>query len=160
MARSKNEQPVRIRNRRAAHDYHLHEKMEAGLVLRGTEVKSIRSGHAQIHEGFVRLDKGEPFLYHAHIDEYSHGTDQNHTPRRPRKLLLNKREIRKIGDAIQMGGKTVIPLSLYFKRGKAKLEIAVASGKKLHDKRETLKKKEADREANRAVRDFQKYGAR
>ncbi len=159
MARSKNQQPVNIRNRRASHDYHLHEKFEAGLVLRGTEVKSIRTGHAQIHEGFVRLDKGEPYLYHAHIDEYVHGTDQNHAPRRPRKLLLNKREIRKIRDAIQMGGKTVVPLGLFFKRGKAKLEIAIASGKKLHDKRETLKKKEADREANRAVRDFQKYGS-
>jgi len=159
VARSKNQQPVNIRNRRASHDYHLHEKFEAGLVLRGTEVKSIRTGHAQIHEGFVRIDKDEPFLFHAHIDEYAHGTDQNHTPRRPRKLLLNKREIRKIREAVQMGGKTVIPLGLYFKRGKAKIEIAIASGKKLHDKRETLKKKEADREANRAMRDFQKHGS-
>lgn len=158
MARTKTQQPASIRNRRASHDYHLHEKIEAGLVLRGTEVKSIRQGRAQIQDGFVRLDKGEPYLYHVHIDEYDFGTDQNHAPRRPRKLLLHKKEIRKIREAILMGGKTVVPLSLYFSRGKAKIEIAIASGKKLHDKRETLKKKEADRETARALSDFRKHG--
>jgi len=150
--------PVEIRNRRAAHDYHIHEKMEAGLVLRGTEVKSARQGKAQIQDAFVRIDKGEPVLYHAHIDEYSFGNENNHPPRRPRKLLLHKKEIRNLRDAVQMGGKTVIPLRLYFRRGRAKIEIAIASGKKLHDKRETLKRKEAERETNRALRDFQRQG--
>jgi len=154
----KNSEPLEIRNRRALHDYHIHEKLEAGLVLQGTEVKSIRQGKAQIQEAFVRIHKGEPVLYHAHIEEYALGTDHNHPPRRPRKLLLHQREIRKIRDSIQMGGKTVIPLRMYFSRGKLKVEIAIASGKKLHDKRETLKKKEADREANRALRDFQRRG--
>ncbi|MBC2600836.1 SsrA-binding protein SmpB [Puniceicoccus vermicola] len=159
MARSKkNTEPVEIRNRRAFHDYHIHDKFEAGLVLQGTEVKSVRLGKAQIQEAFVRFDKGEPFLYHAYIDEYKFGNENNHAPRRPRKLLLHQKEIRKLHDAIQMGGKTVVPLKLYFLRGNLKAQIAIASGKKLHDKRETLKKKEADREANRAVRDFQRYG--
>lgn len=159
MTRSKKStEPLEIRNRRAFHDYHIHEKIEAGLVLQGTEVKSIRQGKAQIQEAFVRITKGEPFLYHAYIDEYALGTDNNHPPRRPRKLLLHQREIRKIRDSIQMGGKTVIPLKMYFTRGKLKVQIAIASGKKLHDKRETLKKKEADREANRALRDFQRQG--
>ncbi len=159
MARTKKStEPPEIRNRRAFHDYHIHDKLEAGLVLRGTEVKSVRMGKAQIQESFVRFDKGEPFLFHAYIDEYTHGNENNHAPRRPRKLLLHQREIRKIREAVQMGGKTVIPLKLYFVRGKLKAQIAIASGKKLHDKRETLKKKEADREANRAVRDFQRHG--
>lgn len=159
MARTKKEnEPVEIRNRRAFHDYHIHDKFEAGLVLQGTEVKSVRQGKAQIQEAFVRFTKNEPFLYHAYIDEYAFGNENNHAPRRPRKLLLQQREIRKIREAVEMGGKTVIPLKLYFVRGKLKVQIAVASGKKLHDKRETLKKKEADREASRAVRDFQRHG--
>lgn len=158
MARTKTQEPVEIRNRRAFHDYHIHDRLEAGLVLQGTEVKSVRLGKAQIQESFVRFDKGQPYLYHAHIEEYAFGNENNHLPRRPRKLLLNKREIRKIRESVQMGGKTVIPLRLYFRKGNLKVEIAVASGKKLHDKRETLKKKEADREANRAVRDFQRHG--
>jgi len=156
--KTKSTEPLEIRNRRAFHDYHIHDKFEAGLVLKGTEVKSVRMGKAQIQDGFVRLDRGEPFLYHAHIDEYSFGNTNNHTPRRPRKLLLHRREIRKISDSIKMDGKTVIPLKLYFSRGKLKVQLGVASGKKLHDKRETLKKKEADREANRALRDFQRNG--
>ena len=155
---NKKSAPVEIRNRRAAHDYHLHEKMEAGLVLQGTEVKSTRQGKAQIQDAFVRIDKGEPVLYHAHIDEYSFGNENNHSPRRPRKLLLHKKEIRNLRDAVQLGGKTIIPLRLYFRRGRAKIEIAIASGKKLHDKRETLKRKEAERETNRALRDFQRQG--
>lgn len=158
MARSKNPDPVEIRNRRAFHDYHVLEKLEAGLVLRGTEVKSIRAGRAQIQDAFVRLTKGEPFLYHAHVDEYGFGNENNHPPRRPRKLLLHKREVRKIREATEMGGKTVIPLRIYFRRGNAKVEIGVAQGKKRHDKREAEKKKEADREANRALREFQKTG--
>jgi len=158
VARTKTQEPVEIRNRRAFHDYHIHDRLEAGLVLQGTEVKSVRLGKAQIQESFVRFDKGQPYLYHAHIEEYAFGNENNHLPRRPRKLLLNKREIRKIRESVQMGGKTVIPLRLYFRKGNLKVEIAVASGKKLHDKRETLKKKEADREANRAVRDFQRHG--
>ncbi|MEM0965171.1 MAG: SsrA-binding protein SmpB [Verrucomicrobiota bacterium] len=158
MARTTKQQPAEIRNRRAFHDYHIHEKLEAGMILKGTEVKSIREGKVQIQDAFVRFQREEPVLYHAHIDEYAFGTDHNHSPRRPRKLLLHRNEIRKIKEAIQMGGKTVIPLRVYFSRGMAKVEIAIASGKKLHDKREALKKREADREANRALREFNRKG--
>lgn len=159
MARTKKtNEPLEIRNRRALHDYHIHDNFEAGLVLQGTEIKSVRQGKAQLQDAFVRFEKGAPVLYHAYIDEYAFGTDNNHPPRRPRKLLLHQKEIRKLRDAVQMGGKTVIPLKMYFVRGRLKVQIAIASGKKLHDKRETLKKKEADREARRAVRETQRYG--
>jgi SsrA-binding protein len=139
-----------IRNAKALHDYFVEDKFEAGIVLTGTEVKSIRAGLAQISESFVRLDGGVPILYHAHISEYSHGSYDNHNPYNPRRLLLHKKEIRKIQQAVQSGGYTVVPLRLYMKGALVKVEIAVARGKKLFDKREDLKKAIAKREMGRA----------
>lgn len=142
---------IEIRNKKASHKYHIEEKFEAGIKLQGTEVKSIRQGKAQIGESFVRIEKGNAILYHAHIDEYKFGTDSNHNPTRPRQLLLHKKEINKLRGSIEAGGKAVIPLRLYIKKGLVKVEIAICQGKKLHDKREDLKKKEAMREAERIV---------
>ena len=141
-----------MRNSRAYRDYFVDETLEAGIVLKGTEVKSIRRGMVQINESFVRIDKGVPILYHAHIAEYTHGTDSNHNPYRPRKLLLNKKEIRKWEQAIQSGGRTIIPLRLYFKEGLVKVEIALCRGKKQYDKREDLKKAVDVRETQRMVK--------
>lgn len=144
--------PTEIRNRRAFHDYTIEERFEAGLALRGTEVKSVRVGKAQISDAFVRFQKNRPILFNSHIEEYAFGSDNNHAPRRPRKLLLNRREINRILGQIQSGGKTVIPLRLYFKKALVKVEIAVAVGKKMYDKRETLKRRLSEREAEREVR--------
>ncbi len=141
-----------VRNSKAYHNYFVGEKLEAGIVLKGTEVKSVRDGKAQITESFVRLDKGEPILYHAHIAEYSHGNLNNHEPLRPRKLLLNAKEIRKLRQEVEMGGQTIVPTRMYIKHGLVKVEIAVCRGKKLYDKREDFKKRTAMREAERALR--------
>lgn len=141
-----------IRNRKAHYNYTIEDRMEAGLVLRGTEVKSIRQGKAQLSESFVRIVKAKPVLFNAHIEAYSHGNLNNHEPRRPRKLLLHKREIDKLRAAIEAGGKTVVPIRLYQKSGLFKIEIGIGTGKKKHDKRETLKRKEALREAERAIK--------
>jgi len=141
-----------IRNRRAFHDFNVEDKLEAGLVLRGTEVKSVRAGKAQIQDAFVRFDRGKPVLYHAHIDEYEHGNLNNHRPRRPRPLLLNRKEIDRLQGEIQSGGKTIIPLRIYFRHGLAKIEIGLATGKKKVDKRQTLRQREDDREADRYLK--------
>lgn len=138
-----------IRNAKALHDYFVEEKYEAGIVLTGTEVKAIRAGLAQISDSFVRLDGGVPILYHAHISEYAYGSFANHNPYNPRRLLLHKREIRKIQQAVQSGGYTIVPLRMYMKQALVKVEIAVARGKKLFDKREDLKKAIAKRELGR-----------
>lgn len=141
-----------IRNSKAFHEYFVEETFEAGIELLGTEVKSIRMGKAQISDAFVRVEKGQAILYHAHIDEYAFGNIHNHNPLRPRRLLLHKREIRDIQSASQAQGMSVIPLRMYIKHGLIKLEIAICKGKKLYDKRETLKKKMAMREAEKALR--------
>jgi SsrA-binding protein len=141
-----------VRNARARRDYFVDETLEAGIALRGTEVKSIRKGTVQINDAFVRIDKGTPILYHAHIAEYAFGTSSNHNPYRPRKLLLNKREIRKWEQVIQSGGRTIIPLRMYFKQGLVKVEIALCRGKKQFDKREDLKKAVDLREVQRTVK--------
>ncbi len=141
-----------MRNTRAERDYFIDETLEAGIVLRGTEVKSIRQGMVQLNEAFVRIDKGVPILYHAHIAEYTFGTSANHNPYRPRKLLLNKRELRRWEQAIQSGGRTIIPLRLYFVKGLVKVELALCTGKKQYDKREDLKREVELREAQRSVR--------
>jgi SsrA-binding protein len=156
VSQSKSSLPPEIRNKKAFHDYAIEEKHEAGLMLVGTEVKSLRQGKAQMRDSFVRIEKGVPVLYHLHISEYDYGNINNHDPYRPRRLLMHKREISRLEGAVQSGGLTIIPLRIYFTRGRAKVEIALAKGKKLHDKRETMKRKEANREAERAVRDFQK----
>ena len=144
-----------IRNAKVHHDYFVSDSYEAGIVLRGTEVKSVRLGKAQIRDSFARIDRGEIILYHAHIDEYAFGNFNNHNPVRPRKLLLNKREIHKIAGAIESGGKTLIPTRMYIKHGLVKVELGICTGKKQHDKRETLKKKIDMREAERAMKKAQ-----
>lgn len=150
--------PPEIRNRKAFHDYQIGEKLEAGIALQGNEVKAIRAGKAQLRDAFVRIQKGEAYLYHAHIDEYAFDTSGQHLPRRPRKLLLHAREIRRLREAVQSGGRTIVPLRLYFRRGRVKVEIAVVTGKKQHDKREAMKRKTALREAEREVARYTKRG--
>ncbi|MDR1817078.1 MAG: SsrA-binding protein SmpB [Puniceicoccales bacterium] len=152
MAARKSAPPVReFRNAKAGRDYFLEQRFEAGIVLTGTEIKSVRNGGVNLADSFVRLDGGIPVLYHAHITEYNFGNLNNHAPYRPRKLLLKKREIRKLADATKSGGYTVVPTRLYFKGALAKVEIAVAKGKQHHDRREDLKKREADREIRRTL---------
>ena len=143
-----------IRNAKAHHNYFVGDRFEAGIVLRGAEVKAIREGNAQIGESFCRLEKGQVWLYNSHVGEYSFGNSQNHPPRRKRKLLLRRREINKLVGAVEVGGKSLIPLRIYLKHGLIKVEIALCSGKKLHDKRETLKKKISMREAEREMRRY------
>lgn len=138
-------------NRKARHDYHINERMEAGIVLTGTEVKSLRQGRASLVDGFVTIDNGEAWLRNVHIPEYSFGTGYNHAPRRTRKLLLHRRQIDQLQKEVANSGRTIVPLALYFSEGNAKVEIAVATGKKTWDKRETLKERDATREAQRAL---------
>jgi SsrA-binding protein len=139
-------------NKKAFHDYFVLQKAEAGVALTGTEVKSLRDGKANIKDSYVIFKNGEAFLFNAHISAYSHGNLQNHEPERNRKLLLHRREIEKLREQVVEKGLTVVPLRLYFKGGKVKVEIAVVRGKKLYDKRETEKKRELDREAAVAMK--------
>ncbi|MCC5024887.1 MAG: SsrA-binding protein SmpB [Candidatus Synoicihabitans palmerolidicus] len=141
-----------VRNAKALHEYHVEVRFEAGIALKGTEVKSIRAGRAQIAESFGRLKNGELWLVNAHIDEYRFGTYLNHEPRRTRKLLLRKPELRKIDQAMNQGGRSLIPIRMYFKEALVKVEVAICTGKKLYDKREDLKKKIVDRELDRVVK--------
>jgi SsrA-binding protein len=138
------------RNRRARHDYHIEDTYEAGLVLTGTEVKSLRAGRASLSDGYALIRDGEVWLEGVHIPEYTMGTWTNHAARRPRKLLLHRREIGKLVVRTRESGLTLVPLSLYFKDGKAKVELAVARGKRSYDKRQTLAKRDAEREMERA----------
>ena len=138
-------------NKTARHDYFIEEVYECGLVLTGTEVKSLRAGRATLTDGYAMARDGEIWVSGVHIPEYNQGSWTNHTPRRDRKLLLHKREIAQINGVIKHGGLTLIPLSLYFKDGKAKVEIAVAKGKKAHDKRNTLMEQQMTREVNREL---------
>jgi SsrA-binding protein len=139
-------------NKRARHDYHIDASYEAGLVLSGTEVKSLRAGRASLLDGYATLRDGEVWLHNVHIPEYEGGTWTNHTPRQPRKLLLHRGEIKEISRAVAEKGLTIVPLSLYFKDGYAKVEIGVARGKKHYDKRQTLAERDARRETERALR--------
>jgi SsrA-binding protein len=138
-------------NKKARHDYHIDDTYEAGLVLTGTEVKSLRQGRASLVDGFVDIDHGEAWLHAVHIPEYSQGTWTNHSARRKRKLLLHRSEIAKIDREVSAKGVTVIPLSLYFSDGRAKVEIALARGKKSWDKRQAIAERTADREKEQAV---------
>jgi SsrA-binding protein len=138
-------------NRKARHDYHIEDVYEAGLVLSGTEVKALRAGRASLVDGFASIDGGEAFLENVHIPEYTQGTWNNHATRRKRKMLLNKSEILKLAREVKESGYTLVPLSIYFKDGRAKVEIALAKGKKEYDKRQTLKEQQDTREAARAV---------
>ena len=139
-------------NRQALHDYAVEERLEAGLALTGTEVKSIRSGRASLREGFVRVADGEAWLEGVHIAPYEHGTYFNHEPTRPRKLLLHRAEIDDLARRSQAQGYTIVPLRLYFKDGRAKVEVALARGKRQYDKRQALAAADARREMERALR--------
>jgi len=134
-------------NKKAYHDYFVLQKVEAGIALTGTEVKSLRDGRAQLKDSYVHFEGGEAFLFDAHISPYSHGNRENHDPERKRKLLLHKNEIEKLRVQVVEKGLTIVPLRLYFKGGRVKAEIAVVRGKKLYDKRANEKKREMDREA-------------
>lgn len=140
------------RNKRARHDYHILETWEAGLVLSGTEVKSLRDGKANIADAYAIVKDGEVFLLNLHIAPYEQGNRFNHDPTRTRKLLLHRKEIRRMIGAVERQGLTLIPLELYFKRGIAKMTLALGKGKKLHDKRDTARERDAEREIARAVR--------
>ena len=140
-------------NRKAHHDFHLLETFEAGLVLMGTEVKAIREGHVNLRDSFARVEAGEVWVYNMHISPYSHRGYSDHEPTRRRKLLLHRQEIRKlIGKTVERG-MTLVPTRLYFKEGRVKIAISLAKGKKAHDKRETVKRREADRETRAAVKE-------
>lgn len=144
-------QKVVATNRRARHDYAIEDTYEAGLVLTGTEVKSLRMGRASLVDGYAFVDGGEAWLDAVHIPEYADGTWNNHAPRRKRKLLLHKAQIVKIENKVKQGGYTIVPLSIYFNDGRAKVEIAVAKGKREYDKRQALRERQDKREADRAM---------
>jgi SsrA-binding protein len=139
-------------NKKALHDYFVLQKLEAGVALTGTEVKSLREGMVNLKDSYILLKDGEAFLFGTHISPYSHGNLQNHEPERTRKLLLHKKEIEKLFSQVVEKGLTVVPLRLYFRGSRVKAEIAVVRGKKLFDKRETEKRREADREAAAAIK--------
>jgi SsrA-binding protein len=139
-------------NRRARHDYHILESIEAGIQLQGTEVKAIRSGKVQLKDSFVEFRDGQAFLVGAHVSPYSHGNRENHLPERPRRLLLKRRQIERLFGRTLLKGHTVVPLAIYLKGNWIKVEIALAQGKKLYDKRDAERRKELDREAAEAVK--------
>lgn len=143
---------VIVFNRKASHDYFLEERFEAGIALQGTEIKSIRSGHAQLKDAYISFVNGEAFIKEMHISPYEFGNRFNHDETRERKLLLHKAEIRKLHQKVKLKGYTVVPTSLYLEKGKAKLEIALARGKDLHDKRNSEREKDAKREIEKALK--------
>ena len=147
---------VIAQNRKATHDYFIEETYEAGMVLKGTEIKSIRAGRVNLKDSFARVEDGEVFLYGLHISPYEQGNRFNHDPERTRKLLLHKEEIRKLIGATKEKGYALIPLKIYIRNGFAKVELALAKGKKLYDKRQTMAKRDAQREIERAFRERQK----
>ncbi|NLJ84227.1 MAG: SsrA-binding protein SmpB [Halanaerobiaceae bacterium] len=152
---SKDNIRVIARNKKARHDYHIEETFEAGIILKGTEIKSIREGKVNLKDSFAMVEDGEVFLYNMHISPYSHGNRENHDPERKRKLLLHRREIRKLIGRTTMKGYTLVPLSIYIKRNLAKIELALARGKKIWDKREDIAKKTAEREIERVFKERQ-----
>ncbi len=158
MARPKPEtfdkQKTVAENRRARYDYAIEDKFEAGLVLQGTEVKALRAGHATIAESYAEIRDGEVWLVNANIPEFSHGNRNNHEPKRPRKLLLNVREVNKLFGAVERKGMTMVPLSIYFNStGRAKVELALAKGKQAHDKRQSVKDRDWKRDKARLMRE-------
>ena len=147
-------------NKKARYEYAIEDTFEAGMMLTGTEVKSLRAGRASLIDGYAAIKDGEVWLHGVHIAEYTEGTWNNHEPRRPRKLLLHGHEIEKLIQKTKEKGFTIVPLSLYFKDGKAKVEIGVARGKKIHDKRQALAERQATRETARAISDARKSNPR
>jgi SsrA-binding protein len=156
--KDKDEEGIKIicRNRRAFHEYLIQEKLECGLVLTGTEVKSLREGSSSLEDAYAKIEDGELWMIGCEIPEYSMAHRMNHKPKRPRKLLLHRREIDKFAGKASERGFTLVPLRMYFKEGRAKVELAVARGKQLHDKRESLKKADALRDMRRAMSDRKK----
>lgn len=152
IAETSNSEKLISDNRKARHDYKLFDTYEAGIVLLGTEVKAIREGRVNLRDSYGRLEKGELFLYNVHISPYSHRGYADHEPMRRRKLLLNKREIRKLVGKVVERGMTLVPVRMYFKRGRVKVAISLAKGKRDYDKRETVRAREADREARAAIK--------
>ncbi|MFJ6717903.1 SsrA-binding protein SmpB [Streptomyces sp. NPDC091259] len=150
MAKEKGRKLI-AQNKKARHDYTIIDTYECGLVLTGTEVKSLRQGRASLVDGFVSVEGSEAWLYNVHVPEYSQGTWTNHSARRKRKLLMHREEIDKLERKADESGHTIVPLTLYFKDGRAKIEIALAKGKKEYDKRQTLREKQDTRETNRAI---------
>lgn len=151
MAKEKGEKLI-ASNKKARHDYLIEDTVEAGLVLTGTEVKSLRAGRASLVDAYAIIDRGEAWLEGVHIPEYTAGTWTNHSPRRKRKLLLHKKEIDRLGGQISRGGYTLVPLKMYFSDGRAKVELALAKGKREYDKRQALREKQDKREADRAMK--------
>ncbi len=139
-------------NRKAFHEYLIEDKIEVGLVLTGTEIKSIRQGKVNIRDAYARPLNGELWLLNAHVAQYKEGNRYNHEPVRPRKLLIHKKELRILSAAVERKGLTLVPLKMYLKNGRAKMEIGVAKGKKLHDKRKSIIKRQTDREMEKAVK--------
>lgn len=139
-------------NRKASHEYALQDHFEAGLVLQGSEIKSIRAGQISLAEAYIRIDGREAWLVDSHVAPYEQASIYNHEPRRPRKLLLHRSEIRRLWDEVRQKGVTIVPIKVYLKDGRAKIEIAVGKGKKLYDKREALAKRDAEREMERQFR--------
>ncbi|AEH54289.1 MULTISPECIES: SsrA-binding protein SmpB [Heyndrickxia] len=148
----KGEGKVLAQNKKASHDYFIEETYEAGIVLQGTEIKSIRAGRVNLRDSFARVEKGEVFVYGMHISPYEQGNRYNHDPLRPRKILLHKKEIDRLAGVTKEKGYALIPLKIYIKNGYAKVLLGVARGKKNYDKRESLKRKEAAREIERAFK--------
>ena len=138
-------------NRKAGFEYFLFERFEAGLSLKGSEIKSIRAGQISLAESYIRVDENQAWLIEAHIAPYVQANRFNHDPKRPRRLLLHGKEIREMWDAVRQKGVTIVPIRVYLKNGRAKLEIAIAKGKKLHDKREAIARRDAEREMDRAT---------
>jgi SsrA-binding protein len=153
MSTSKQPPGIKIiaQNRRARHEYEVLQTLECGIVLQGTEVKALRNGRVNLGDAYAEIRAGEVWLVKMHIGPYDMGNRMNHEPFRPRKLLLNRREIRKLAPRIEEGGLTLVPLKIYFKRGRVKVEIALARGKKLHDKRHDKARRDAEREMARSV---------
>ncbi len=152
MAQGKGKDDVVCVNRKARYNYSIEETFEAGLVLVGSEVKSLREGKANLTDSYGRIGRGEAFLFNAHISPYAASSGLNHEPTRSRKLLLHKREIQRLTGKVKERGLTLIPLKLYFKNGRAKVELALARGKKVYDKREVLRRKAAQREVERSLK--------
>lgn len=141
-------------NRKAFHEFFILDRFEAGIELKGTEIKSVRKGHVQLKDSYVSFIDGEAFIKEMHISPYEYGNIFNHDETRPRKLLLHKSEIKKLKDKVQLKGYTVVPISMYLSKGRAKMEIALAKGKDLHDKRNSEKEKTAKREIEKAMKNF------
>jgi SsrA-binding protein len=154
---AKHDGKLLAQNRKAYHDYFIEETLEAGIVLKGTEIKSIRRGSVNLRDAYAQVENGEVWLHNMHVSPYEQGNRFNHDPTRSRKLLLHKSEIAKLVGASREKGYTLVPTRLYLRNGFCKVELALAKGKKLHDKRESMKKRDAQREIDRALRDRQKY---